>query len=70
MTCRSMYGFAARRRHLPPYAQNPFSDLTLSRFRVEDAEPVPVFDADLELKFLKSLNDWAFQIEVCCLLRT
>jgi len=22
-TCRSLYGFAARKRHLPPYAENP-----------------------------------------------
>ncbi len=23
--CRSLYGFAHRRRHLPPYAENPFA---------------------------------------------
>ncbi len=62
-TCRSMYGFAARRRHLPPYSENPFSELALSRFRVEDSKLVPVFDSGIELEFLKSLDDWAFPIQ-------
>ena len=61
-TCRSMYVFAARRRHLPPYAENPFSELALSRFRVEDSKPIPIFDSDSELQFLRLLNDWAFPI--------
>ncbi|MGZ0174322.1 MAG: tyrosine-type recombinase/integrase [Planctomycetales bacterium] len=61
-TCRSMYGFAARRRHLPPYTENPFSGLALSRFRVENSKPVPIFDSGIELEFLKSLDDWAFPI--------
>ena len=61
-TCRSMYGFAARRRHLPPYAENPFSQLTLSRFRIEDAKSISVFDSVTEPRFLQALNDWAFPI--------
>ena len=28
-TCRAMYSYALKRRHLPPYAGNPFSELPL-----------------------------------------
>ncbi|MGZ0173733.1 MAG: tyrosine-type recombinase/integrase [Planctomycetales bacterium] len=61
-TCRSMYGFAARRRHLPPYAETPFSELKQFRLRVEDSKPVHVFDAGTEVRFLQELNDWALPI--------
>jgi hypothetical protein len=29
--CRSLFAFAAKRRHMPPYAENPFSELGLER---------------------------------------
>jgi len=61
-TCRSMYGFAARRRHLPPYSETPFSELKQFRLRVEASKPVHVFDADTEVRFLHELNDWALPI--------
>lgn len=61
-TCRAMYAFAGRRRHLPPYAGNPFAELPLDRMKVEDAKPIFVFDAETELAFLKSCDDWSFPI--------
>jgi integrase len=60
--CRSMYGFAARMRHLPPYAGNPYADLRLDRMKVEDAKPVFVFDAGTELAFLQAADDWVFPV--------
>ena len=60
--CRSLYGFAAKKRHLPPYAENPFAGLGGKRFRVEDAKTIFVFDADSELAFLKAADPWAFPI--------
>lgn len=60
--CRSMYGFAARMRHLPPYAGNPFAELRLDRMKVEDAKAVFLFDAGTELAFLQAVNGWAFPI--------
>ena len=60
--CRSLYGFAAKQRHLPPYADNPFAGLGGKRVKVEDAKPVFVFDEPTELAFLKTLDDWAFPI--------
>lgn len=46
-TCRSLYAYAAKRRHLPPYTDNPFDGLSGKRTRVEDAKPVFVFDQHL-----------------------
>jgi integrase len=60
--CRSLYGYAAKKRHLPPYAENPFACLGGKRFRVEDAKQVFVFTADTELAFFKASDDWAFPI--------
>jgi integrase len=61
-TCRAMYAYAAKRRHLPPYADNPFAELPLDRFKIEDAKPVFVFDAETELAFFRACSDWSFPI--------
>ena len=57
-----MYNFALKRHHLPPYAENPFSELPLERFEIEDAKPIFVFDAKTEVAFLRAANHWAFPI--------
>jgi integrase len=61
-TCRSMYTFACKRRHLPPYAGNPFSDLPLDRMKIDDAKPIFVFEPATELAFFKAASNWAFPI--------
>jgi integrase len=61
-TCRAMYNYAVKRRHLPPYVGNPFSELPLDRLKIEDAKPIFVFTADTELAFFKAASDWAFPI--------
>jgi integrase len=61
-TTRSLYHYAIKRRHLPPYVGNPFSDLPLDRFKNTDAKPIFVFTAATELAFLKKASDWAFAI--------
>jgi len=61
-TVRSLYHFAGKRRYLPPYADNPFDELPLDRFQVEDAKPVFVFDAVTEVAFLKAASRWEFPI--------
>ena len=57
-----MFNFAGKRRHLPPYAENPFGELPLDRFSVEDAKPIFVFDAETELEFLNAADRWSFAI--------
>jgi integrase len=59
---RSLYRFAERRRHLPPYVPNPFADLPLDRFRIEDAKPIFVFDSETERQFLKACLPWEFTL--------
>jgi integrase len=61
-TCRALYTFAARRRHLPPYAGNPFAVLPLDRLKVTDSKPIFVFDAATELAFLRACDPWAFGV--------
>jgi integrase len=61
-TCRSLYGYAAKKRHLPPYADNPFAGLGGKRFRIEDAKEIIVFDAESEPKFLEACGPWDFPI--------
>jgi integrase len=61
-TCRSLYGYAAKRRHLPPYTENPFAGLGGKRARVDDAKPVFVFDGQSELAFLKAADSWSFGV--------
>ena len=61
-TCRAMYTYAGKRRHLPPYAGNPFGDLPLDRLKVEDAKPIYVFNARSELTFFRACSSWALPI--------
>ena len=62
--CRSLYRFAARRRHLPPYSDNPFESLSIDRMRIDDAKRVFVFDAKSELAFLRGCRAWEFAVHV------
>ena len=60
--CRSLYGYAQRMRHLPPYGANPFTSLRLDRMQISDAKAVFVFTAETELQFLQAADTWAFPI--------
>ena len=53
-TCRSLYAYAERSRHLPPYFWNPVGNLQLDQVRIEDSKAIFVFDADSELSFLRT----------------
>lgn len=57
-----MFAFAMKRRHLSPYAENPFSELDIDRIPVENAKPVSIFSADQEREFLKACDDWQFPV--------
>lgn len=60
--CRSMFGYAIKRRHLSPYAENPFSSLDLDRIPIENAKAVSIFSPDQEKTFLEACDDWQFPI--------
>ena len=61
-TCRSLYAFANKRRHLPPYSENPFTGLGGKRNRVEDQKPIFLFDERSELAFFQQSDAWAFPL--------
>lgn len=61
-TCRALFTYAGKRRHLPPYAENPFKLLEVDRLTIEDAKPILIFSADQEGQFLDACNDWELPI--------
>jgi integrase len=60
--CRSLFNYAAKRRHLPPYSENPFHVLEIDRIPVERTRPIILFTAEQETAFLEACDDWQFPI--------
>ena len=61
-TCGSLFNYAIRQRHLPPYADNPFRVIEVSRIPVEDSKVVLPFTAEQELALLRACDDWQLPI--------
>lgn len=61
-TCHALFGFAAKRRHLSPYAENPFGVLEIDRIPVETARTIVLMGADQERQFLEACDDWQLLI--------
>jgi integrase len=66
--CRAMFNHAARRRHLPPYSENPFSVIEIDRIPVETARSIVLLTPDQEKAFLKACDVWQFPIYLTLLL--
>jgi site-specific recombinase XerD len=66
--CRALFNYAARRRHLPPYADNPFATLQIERIPVEQTRPITLFTAEQERAFLEACDDWQFPLFLTLLL--
>lgn len=60
--CATLFNYAAKHRHLPPYSPNPFAALEIDRMPVEDAKPILLFDAEQERRFLHACDDWQFPV--------
>jgi len=60
--CRSLFNYAIRQRHLPPYARNPFAELGIERMKIEDAKPTGVLSQDEEAAFLSACDPWQFRL--------
>jgi integrase len=67
-TCRALFSYAHKRRHLSPYAENPFAMLELGRIPIEDARPLLLFDAEQERLFLQGCDNWQFPLFLTLLL--
>ncbi len=61
-TCRSLFSYAANRRHLSPYAPNPFCEINIDRIPIENAKPVILFTPEQERQFLEAADDWQFPL--------
>lgn len=61
-TCRALFNYAAKRRHLPPYAENPFSALEIERIPIEDAKPIDLFTPQQERAFFETCDAWQFPL--------
>jgi integrase len=61
-TCRTMFNYAAKHRHLPPYHENPFALLNLGRIPIEDAKPIELFTSKQEEAFWAACDNWQFPI--------
>jgi integrase len=66
--CRALFNFAAKHRHLSPYAENPFRVLEIDRIPVEQSRPIDLFTRDQEKAFLETCDDWQFPIFLTLLL--
>lgn len=62
--CRSLFVFAAKRRHLTPYAENPFSALELSRMPIDHRRAIVLPTGEQAAQLLSTADDWAFSILV------
>ncbi|MGB7159336.1 MAG: tyrosine-type recombinase/integrase [Tepidisphaeraceae bacterium] len=60
--CRALFGYAARRRHLSPYAENPFTAIEVDRIPIEQSKPIVLLTPEQEVKFLEACDDWQFPI--------
>ena len=60
--CRAMFNHAAKRRHLSPYAENPFRTVEIDRIPIEQARPIELFTAEQEKAFLEECDDWQFPL--------
>jgi integrase len=56
--CRTLFNYAAKRRHLSPYAENPFAVLEIDRIPIEHARPVELFTPTQERALLEACDDW------------
>src|SRR5205085_11819630 len=60
--CRTLFAFAAKRRHLPPYAENPSSVLEIDRIPIERVRPIDLLTTDRERAFVDACDDWQFPL--------
>jgi integrase len=66
--CRAMFTYAAKRRHLPPYAENPFAVLEVDRMPVETARRIELLTDDQLTRFLAACDSWQYPIFLTLLL--
>jgi integrase len=66
--CRTLFNYAGKRRHLSPYAENPFAALEIDRIPIEHARPVELFTPTQERALLDACDDWQLPLFVTLML--
>jgi integrase len=61
-SCRTLLTYAGKRRHLPPYAENPFGTVEIDRIPVEDSKQIVLLTPEQEKVFLETCDDWQFPV--------
>jgi len=61
-TCRTLFSYASSHRHLPPYAKNPFSEISISEMQVDERKPIRVLTLIEERKLLENCDPYLFPI--------
>jgi integrase len=61
-TCHALFNYAAKRRHLTPYSENPFAVLDIDRMPVETSRAIVLMTAAQERQFLEACDDWQFPL--------
>ncbi|MDB5341885.1 MAG: hypothetical protein JWP89_262 [Schlesneria sp.] len=67
-TCRTLFAYAMKRRHLSPYAENPFSAMELGRLPIEHVKPIVLLTEEQKVEFLKACDGWQFPVYVTLML--
>jgi hypothetical protein len=60
--CRALFNFAAKRRHLSPYTENPFRALEIDRIPTQEARPIELITPDQLRAFLSASDEWQFPL--------
>ena len=61
-TCRTLLGYAMKRRHLSPDAENPFTALELGRMPIEHVRRIVLPTTEQQVGLLNSCDPWQFPV--------
>ena len=61
-TCRTLFTYAMKRRHLSPYAENPFTALELGRLPIEHVRSIVLPTSEQQVALLKACVRWQFPV--------
>ena len=56
--CRTAFIWASKRRHLPPYAENPFSSFPIEKTFKNEEGQTRIFTPEEQRAFLAACDDW------------
>lgn len=63
-TCRTAFNWAAKRRHLPPYSENPFAAFPIDKLkdRSETTAAGQIFSPEEQKLFFESCSAWQYSV--------